>query len=657
VRRGAESAAVAVLLAGLTAVLTWPLVARLDSAVVDLGDPLYLAWVLTWDLHALAHDPLRLFDANIFHPHQWTLAYSDHLLGLVPLAAPVWLAGGHPVLVHNVLLFATFPLAGLTMFLLVRHLTRHAGAAALAGLLYAFCHYRFGQLSHLQLMSHQWLPLLLLGLHRSVAEGGRWPAVALAVAAFLVQALTSGVHTALTVITGGLFVAWVAGPVHRPPLDRVARRAAVAAALAALVLVPTLVPYYLVQQELGFVRGLAEVEGYSARPEAYLTLPPIHPWFETLGARFHRAEGSLFPGVVLAGLAVAGALRGRRRTRAPAPAVDTGPGRWPRWLDRVLASALLLIGANTALLGGFVFWLGPLRVSHHRFGGPLLVLAGALLLRRAVNGRPVPLPGLGWLRRLGWPNVPGYYVALTLVGAVGSFGPTLWIGETPVAAPLYRQLYELVPGFAAFRVPSRFALLVMTGLAVLAGYGAAAIARATAPVARVAVLGVLGGLAVLEVLAAPLPFASAPPVPGDADRWLAAAPAPGPVVVLPLHPESEAYAEAARLVGSTAHWRPLVNGYAGFFPPGYWATVESLNAFPAPDAVARLRALGVRYVVVHLGQLRDEARARMDAALRALPAGVVLVATFEETVILEVRPARRPDSGAETGGASAGRMP
>ncbi|MBI2468003.1 MAG: hypothetical protein HYV62_09340 [Candidatus Rokubacteria bacterium] len=72
--RWCEAAGVAALLVALTALLTWPLAARLPTAVTNLADPLHLSWVLAWDLHALATDPLRLFHANIFHPHRWALA-------------------------------------------------------------------------------------------------------------------------------------------------------------------------------------------------------------------------------------------------------------------------------------------------------------------------------------------------------------------------------------------------------------------------------------------------------------------------------------------------------------------------------------------------------------------------------------------------------
>lgn len=641
-----QTVLVAALLSGIALLLTWPLVSRLSSAVDGPGDPLLEAWILAWDLHALRHAPLQLFDAPIFHPHRWTLAYSDHLLGLLPLAAPAYLVGGEPILVHNVVLLATFPLSGLTMFWLVRHLTGRPGAGVVAGILYAFSHYRFGQLGHVQVLSHQWLPLLLLALHRVVTGGARWRDVALAAVAFVLQALSSGYHAYAAAIALGVFVAWAAAPADRPPLGRAARRGLVAAALAAAILVPVFLPYYVVRREVGLTRHLSEVRHYSARPSSYLAAPPDNRWLGELTQPLRRPEGVLFPGVVMLVLAAAGAVTAFARAntqpedelRASAPPTPPGRRIWPRGLDIVLAALLVVTLLNALLVGGFAFRVGPIRIAQRDPGLSAALIAAALVVRRLAHARPVALPGLGWLRSLGGPRAAGYYVGLTVVGLLCSFGPTLWIWDQPMAEPLYRQLYKLVPGLNGLRVPARFAVLVSTGLAVLAGYGVAAIAHPRRPrKARAALVTALSALAVLEAWAVPLPLDEVAFKPEAADQWLATTGSPGAVVVLPMYRDPHGHLEAGRMLAAVAHWRPLVNGYSGFFPPGYWETVESLNTFPAAEAVARLRALRVRYVVVSLAQYPDEARVRMEIALETLPAGVERAATLEDAVILELR--------------------
>jgi len=174
---------------------------------------------------------------------------------------------------------------------------------------------------------------------------------------------------------------------------------------------------------------------------------------------------------------------------------------------------------------------------------------------------------------------------------MASFGPQLNLGKRVRLRPLY-ALYDVLPAFDAVRVPGRFGILVMTGVAVLAGLGAAAIARRIRGRGRRTVtLGALAALAALEAWSVPIPFMRVAPHQGPADAWLAARPGPEAVVVLPMHERPVGYLESLRLLGSTAHWRPLVNGYGGVYPPGYFMDIDTLNAFPSPASVARLRAL------------------------------------------------------------------
>jgi hypothetical protein len=56
--------AVAVLLTGLTALVTYPQIRHLSDGVSDYGDPLFNAWALAWISHSLSDPHDTLFDAN-----------------------------------------------------------------------------------------------------------------------------------------------------------------------------------------------------------------------------------------------------------------------------------------------------------------------------------------------------------------------------------------------------------------------------------------------------------------------------------------------------------------------------------------------------------------------------------------------------------------
>jgi len=82
----------------MTVCKTYPLIVHLTTHIPsDPGDPLLNVWILAWDFHALTTNPASLFNANIFYPVENTLAFSEHMLGVLPISAydvatrpPVW---------------------------------------------------------------------------------------------------------------------------------------------------------------------------------------------------------------------------------------------------------------------------------------------------------------------------------------------------------------------------------------------------------------------------------------------------------------------------------------------------------------------------------------------------------------------------------------
>ena len=48
---------------------------------------------MAWVSHQVVTNPLHLFDANIFYPERYTLAYSDHLFVQSMMGAPLLWAG------------------------------------------------------------------------------------------------------------------------------------------------------------------------------------------------------------------------------------------------------------------------------------------------------------------------------------------------------------------------------------------------------------------------------------------------------------------------------------------------------------------------------------------------------------------------------------
>jgi hypothetical protein len=275
-----------------TALLLWRQVAQFD-ALPDQGDPLFSVWRLSWVSHQLPRAPLQLFEANIFHPHPHTLAYSDSMLVPSIAAAPLLWLGVHQVTAYNVVFLSAIVLSGVTMFMLVELLTGRGGAALISGLLFSFCAFRLQHYSHLELQVAHWMPLALYGVHR-VLVSGRIRDGLLAGGAIGLQALSSfyyGVYF-VTALTCMLALLWLAGRVR----SRSAVPLLAGAALAAAIVVPAAVPYVQSRNVVG-ERDRGEVESFSAMPADYLVAHERSVYRQWLDGAA-PGERQLFPGVV-----------------------------------------------------------------------------------------------------------------------------------------------------------------------------------------------------------------------------------------------------------------------------------------------------------------------------------------------------------------------
>jgi hypothetical protein len=263
--------------------------------VPDLGDPLFSMWRLAWVAHQLPLDPRHLFDANIFHPAARTLAYSDAMLLPAFMAAPALWLGAAVAPVYTSLLLFSYVAAGVGMFVLVRAVTRQAGAAYIAGLVFAFDPFRFLHYSHLELQFTFCMPLAVFFLLRTLSRGTRSDAVLTGIFVAL-QGLASLYYVAYFVVSLFVFVlCWVFF------VKRIDRRTVaslgLAAAIASAVCVPITLPYWENRATLG-ERGADEVRSYSASGRDYFT---AYRQSVTYGTRLwdaNNGERKLFPGAL-----------------------------------------------------------------------------------------------------------------------------------------------------------------------------------------------------------------------------------------------------------------------------------------------------------------------------------------------------------------------
>ena len=239
-------------------------------------------------------------------------------------------------------------------------------------------------------------------------------------------------------------------------------------------------------------------------------------------------------------------------------------------------------------------------------GGERQLFHGFVILIAAAVGActlfAIPERGMGGNGRTRWTRSVAAYLLMTILAVWLSMGPGPW-------RP-YGLLFDFVPGLNGLRVPARLASVVVLGLAALGGAGLAWIlGRLTRRAAAVAALAI-GALIVLEgqhgIGGAALTDLRA--LTGNtwdrvAYEWLRTS-APGGTLELNItqtddfQPFTPIYQLRA-----VQHGHPIVNGYAG-----WKSQLQELLGGPASplrdddriaDVVRGLRAIGVRYVLVH----------------------------------------------------------
>ena len=628
--------------AALTFVLTYPLSVDPGGRVLAIApDTDLFIWSLAWDAHALLAQPLSLFDANIYYPQSRTLAYSENLIGGTIFSAPAWWLTGNAVLAMNVAALASCVLCGVGAWLLARRLGVSSSAAFLAGVIFAFAPPRFLRLPQLHLAMIQWVPFTLAFLH-SYLDTGRRRDLILAALCFTCQALSSG-H-------GAVFAALAAGTLllYRILLGEPAdiyRRIKDLGLAGAVLLLPSLLvtlPYLAVQREMQLRRSLADASTWAVSAASFLA-SPTHFHESILSLVTDRrindeAWAYLFPGYLPLILGIAALVPAR--SVAPAPRLLYGSA-----LSRAaLALEVVVLGSLAVLV--YLVAIGPIRwrvgewtLLSVRGSSRVGVLLVAAIAARAALGRTVPI---GFRARLvRWRDRTRDWrearrrdprVFYGLLAAL-----TLWLSASPPVG-LWPAVYWL-PGFNFIRVASRFTLLGVLCLAVLAAVGFDRLAVRWSPRRRLVAAAVVCALLVGEFAAIPLGTSPYRVEALPADAWLDRQPKPFSVVEVPVptaHEGGEERRQTTYMLHSMAHWQRTVHGYSGLRPPLHHELFRQLRLFPDDTSLARLTELGVDYVVVHIDLYPSGEWPVVDEQLRTFEQVLKLVYSDERARVYAI---------------------
>ncbi|MNK55716.1 Bacterial membrane protein YfhO [compost metagenome] len=397
-----------------TLVGTRPLAWSLGSGTLDPVDGVLNAWIMAWGAKALASDPASFFQAPFFYPAANALAFSENLLGNLPLFGPLLAVSGDPYWAANAFTVLSIFLTGLATFGLMVHWTRSRVAGLVAALFFALSPIRMSQTDHLHVFGIWWTPLAIWMASRFLSKG-RWRDALLA-AAFLVAQFASSLDLGyfLLVLLGAYLAIRVIQDREIWRRDLIVK-GATATGLAGVALVPVILPYLRVGEAWGMNRTLRDAATHGADVLSFFTAWPgsllFGSWVRALPPL--NSHQMLFPGVAVllgAGFALVWAWRNRGERLSREAFALAGAGAF---------AAILSLGPTLQVAGHQTFIPLPYAVFFYAlpgFGAIRIPAQFALMVALAL----ALLAGFGaYLLLKRWEAVPRQQVAIaTLVLAL-----------------------------------------------------------------------------------------------------------------------------------------------------------------------------------------------------------------------------------------------
>jgi hypothetical protein len=374
----------AILFAGLTILLAYPISIHPIGLRFPTGPDGDLGWyLLGWDTHAFLHRPWAIFDANIYYPERFTLAYGENLIGVAIFAAPVVWATGNLLLAANLSSLLSTTLCGLGAYLLARRVRVSVAGAVICGIVFECAPPKFLRIGQLPLSSLQWIPLALAALH-AYFDHGRRRDLRLVALFITLQVLSSGhgaVFLAVILIVFGCYRFALGEPIRL--MSRL-RDLGVTGVLLLLPAVLVFLPYLTVQREVGLKRGLGS---WIANYGSFLASPShVHKYLLnvfSLESVNENATAFLFPGYVPIALGLVAlfwpqhwpSLSVRKAWDAAVATLEAA------LLGTAVVAALLTLGTLVIVRGGTLRVVAPGTAMAAWFVYGALLIPGVLVRR------------------------------------------------------------------------------------------------------------------------------------------------------------------------------------------------------------------------------------------------------------------------------------
>ena len=322
----------------LAVIVTWPALSHLGDRVLGAypGDNFQFLWALWYTAHAIfdLHSS-PFFDPDIYFPFGFSLFRNLGEVSPATIFASVPLTRClGEVATYNLLIIISFALTGFGTFLLARELRAGFPGALVAGIGVGFCAYHFAHAAgHLSLASTQWIPFFFLYLERTLRKPTIQNGILLGLF-YALSALVSWYYASLLPIAAVLYLSFRFNYFKEPKrFVRVIKPGLVAAACAAVLILPFAVPYVLaLKQGTMETRSVEESQAFSASVADFF-IPPIRHllWGHWVaqhwrsGANGLWGEWELYLGTLILPLALLGILYSKNR-RITAGLIAIGVG-------------------------------------------------------------------------------------------------------------------------------------------------------------------------------------------------------------------------------------------------------------------------------------------------------------------------------------------
>ena len=537
----------------LSGVFTWPLPLNLRTAFDNDADAMMGVCALEWLGRNLWTRPGHLFEASLYFPRPQPLRTGFHTYAVAVLFYPIRLISGSPLAAFNLLHMLTLAMDAFAMYLLVRHLTRSSYAGFIAGVIFGFCPFRTANFQHIPFMTNYWSVFSLLSLFRffesaTSRTGARASHFYAAAVLYLLQCLSdiiTGIYFGAVLIP---FTVYNLVANRRYLSSRIVTRVILSSCALAACLCALLLPLRSIRHELGAQRvswNLENVQEISPCLSSYLSAP----------------AGNILYGELTRGFSL--------------------NSRQPNFYG-LTAYALAVLG-----------------------------IVHLLHMGRSFRGHARQCPGVPPVR------IAVFFSVAFITALLLSLGPELYLmpGKRICTGP-YMLIYRLIPTMRTLRTLGGLGIVALLSLSVLAGFGIKKMLDILARrgLCRRWILGT----ALLLIVAAECasypptswgePFHLVPSTMPAVYQWLMDHQDGAPVIELPMPWEPEEVGGAfgldtAAMYWSIFHGRRIVNGQTGFYYPEYKIIVDQMKLFPSRETIDILRALGVRYVVMHVGRL------------------------------------------------------